>query len=117
MMPLRVDPMTWYALIGVALFGLGLHAVMAREHLLRRIVAMNVMGTGAFMTVVALGYRGRDVLADPVPHAIVLTGLVVAVSTTALAVTLACRLAEATGQPESPESDGPAGGGEARDAH
>ena len=37
---------------------------------------------------VATAYRGPEVAADPIPHALVLTGIVVAVSATALGLAL-----------------------------
>ena len=72
-----------YALTGVALFTLGLHAVIACRHLLRKILAVNVMGSGVFLVLVALAEPG-----DAVPQAMVLTGIVVAVSATAVALRL-----------------------------
>ncbi len=44
------------------------------------------------MMLIAVAYRGPGVPPDPVPHALVLTGIVVAVSATALALALARRL-------------------------
>jgi hypothetical protein len=55
-------------------------------------LAINVMGAGVFMMLIAVAYRGPDLAPDPVPHALVLTGIVVAVSATALALALARRL-------------------------
>ncbi len=46
-----------YALVGVGLFSLGLHALVVRAHLLRKILAINVMGSGVFMVLVALAAR------------------------------------------------------------
>lgn len=93
---------TWYALTGVALFGLGLHALVARRHLLRKVMALNVLGSGVFLVLVATA--GRDPAApDPVPHAMVLTGIVVAVSATALALALARRIRAADGCSYLPE--------------
>ncbi len=62
------------------------------EPLLRKLIALNVMGAGVFHVLVAVAFRGTDVAPDPVPHALVLTGIVVAVSATALALTLGQRL-------------------------
>ena len=59
-------------------------------------LAINVCGAGVFLVFVALAYRGPGLAPDPVPHALVLTGIVVAVSATALAVALGRRLAEST---------------------
>lgn len=86
-----------YALVGVGLFTLGLYALIVRAHLLRKILALNVMGSGVFMILVALAKRSGDV-PDPVPHAMVITGIVVAVSATALALTLMLKLYAASGR-------------------
>ena len=85
-----------YALIGVGLFTLGLYALIVHAHLLRKILALNIMGSGVFMTLVALAKRSGDV-PDPVPHAMVITGIVVAVSATALALTLMLKLSAVSG--------------------
>ena len=60
--------------------------------LLRKVLALNVMGSGVFLLLIAAAYRGPDAAPDPVPHALVLTGIVVAVSATALALALGRRL-------------------------
>jgi multicomponent Na+:H+ antiporter subunit C len=81
-----------YGVAGIALFGLGLWGVLAREGLLRKVIALNVMGGGVFLVLIATAYRGPAAPADPVPHALVLTGIVVAVSATALALALGRRI-------------------------
>jgi multicomponent Na+:H+ antiporter subunit C len=91
-----------YALVAVALFCLGLHGVVTRTHLLRKVLALNVMGGGVFLLLVAVAARGGGA-PDPVPHAMVLTGIVVAVSVTAFALALVRRIHAATGRPRLPE--------------
>jgi multicomponent Na+:H+ antiporter subunit C len=86
-----------YALIGVGLFTLGLYALIVHAHLLRKILAINIMGSGVFMILVALAKRSGDV-PDPVPHAMVITGIVVAVSATALGLTLMLKLSATSGR-------------------
>lgn len=86
-----------YIMAGIALFGMGLYALIAYPHLLRKILGMNVMGIGVFMVFVAVGYRGPDQTPDPVPHALVITGIVVAVCATGLALSLATQIADRTG--------------------
>lgn len=81
-----------YALAGVLLFALGLGGIVLLRHALRRILAFNVMGSGAFLVLVGLAQR--DGGADPVPQAMVLTGIVVSVAATALALALIRRLAD-----------------------
>lgn len=92
-----------FALAGVALFALGGAGVVLGMHLLRRILAFNVMGSGAFLVLVGLAQR--DGTPDPVPQAMVLTGIVVAVAATALALALARRLHALTGNVELPADD------------
>jgi multicomponent Na+:H+ antiporter subunit C len=82
---------TTFLLAGAALFALGLHGVFASGASLRRIIAVNVMGNGVFLVFIALAARVSGDRFDPVPHAMVLTGIVVAVCATALALTLVDR--------------------------
>ena len=92
-----------YALVGVGLFTLGLYALIIHTHLLRKILAINVMGSGVFLVLVALGGRTAGAAPDPVPHAMVITGIVVAVSATALALALMLRVKAETGRDRLPE--------------
>ncbi len=95
-----------YALAGIGLFILGLHGLIAYRHLLRKILALNIMGSGVFLLLVALANRAIDT-PDPVPHAMVITGIVVAVSATALAVALLLRFQALTGKTELPQDPPP----------
>lgn len=88
------------ALAGAALFAIGLAGLILQAHLLRKILAFNIMGSGAFLVLVGLAQRGG--MMDPVPQAMVLTGIVVAVAATALALALARRLLNLTGQMRLP---------------
>ena len=92
-----------YALVGIGLFALGLHALIVHAHLLRKILAINVMGSGTFMVLISLAQRSASGLPDPVPQAMVITGIVVAISATALALALMLRLSSHTGRAELPE--------------
>lgn len=83
-----------YALSGCLIMVFALRTVLLTDSLLQRIIALNVMGTGVFMILITIAYRGPDVTPDPIPHALVLTGIVVAVSATALALTLLRRLTD-----------------------
>ncbi|MBS8241070.1 Na+/H+ antiporter subunit C [Marinobacter lipolyticus] len=75
-----------YALAGAVLFGMGLYGLLRLPHLLRKLLAFNIMGSGVFLVMVGLPqHRGG---ADPIPQALVLTGIVVAIAATALAVVL-----------------------------
>lgn len=81
-----------YGLTGCLIVAPGLRATVLHDALLKRVVALNIMGAGVFLILIAVAYRGPGVAPDPVPHALVLTGIVVAVSATALALALARRL-------------------------
>lgn len=87
-----------FALAGVALFAMGAAGVLLLAELMRRILAFNIMGSGAFLVLVGLAQR-NDV-PDPVPQAMVLTGIVVAVAATALALALARRYQALGGRDE-----------------
>ena len=92
-----------YALTGAGLFVMGLYAVAVRAHLLRKIIALNVMGSGVFLVFGALADRMPGQIPDPVPQAMVITGIVVAVSATALALVLMLRVRAETGAAHLPE--------------
>jgi multicomponent Na+:H+ antiporter subunit C len=96
-----VSPGLLYALAGAALFAIGLAGLLALPQLLRKILAFNILGSGAFLVLVGLGQR--DGIADPVPQAMVLTGIVVAIAATALALALARQLLERSGRMQLPE--------------
>jgi multicomponent Na+:H+ antiporter subunit C len=87
-----------YALAAVLLFCIGIYGVIVRRHLVRKIMAVNVAGSGVFMLLVAMARRAPDLPPDPVPHAMVLTGIVVAFSATAFALALAARIHRVTGR-------------------
>ncbi|MCC5999499.1 MAG: NADH-quinone oxidoreductase subunit K, partial [Pararhodobacter sp.] len=53
------------ALTGAALAGLGAYGLLAQPHLLRRVVAFNLLGSGLFLFFGAAGARG----AGPDPRA------------------------------------------------
>lgn len=88
-----MNPHLLYGLTGLILFGGGLFSIIVRSHPLRKILAANIMSTGVFLVLVATAYRTDGVI-DPIPHAMILTGIVVSVSVTALALVLACRVQE-----------------------
>lgn len=75
-----------WLLTGMALFLIGVHGLLVHRGALRRIIAVNIMGSGVFLVLTALAARLPE--PDPILHALVVTGLVVAVSATALALRL-----------------------------
>lgn len=82
-----------YTLAGCLLFASGLGGLFFCPSLLRKILAVNLSGSGVFLVLIAFARRQPDAAPDPVPHALVLTGIVVAVSATAVALALHRRLA------------------------
>jgi len=85
------QPMLLFLLTAAGLIGLGLYGLLAYPQPLRKVLAANVMISGVFLVFIALGRRSPPVT-DPVPQAMVLTGIVIAVSTTALALVIIKRL-------------------------
>jgi len=96
-----MNALTLAGLSGAALIGMGLYGFITNAHLLRKIVAFNVIGGGVFLLFGAVAHRGAasGMSADPVPQALVITGIVVAFSATALAVALLLRYFKETGTP------------------
>jgi multicomponent Na+:H+ antiporter subunit C len=86
-----------FAVTGALLVALGTAAFVLQRHVLRRIVALNVLGSGTFLVLVGLAQRLAHRVPDPVPQAMVLTGIVVAVCATAFALVLFRRWHALTG--------------------
>lgn len=82
-----MNQVLFYLMLGMALWLLGLLGLAQSQQILRRIMAINIMGSGVFLVMVALAARTSP--PDPVLHALVVTGLVVAISATAFALRLA----------------------------
>ncbi|QQP92828.1 NADH-quinone oxidoreductase subunit K (plasmid) [Skermanella sp. TT6] len=92
-----------FAMTGAALIGLGFYGLTASKHLLRRVVAFNVIGSGIFLYFGAFASRGST--PDPVPQALIITGIVVALSATALAIGLVVAHARESGSAVLPEDE------------
>ena len=91
---------TLAGLTAAALVGLGLYGLLVSPHPLRKILAFNILGSGVFLLFGIIARKGAaaGLAADPVPQAMVITGIVVAFSATALAVALLLRLFQETGR-------------------
>jgi multicomponent Na+:H+ antiporter subunit C len=90
---------TIFGLCAAAAVGLGLYGLIANPQPLRKILAFNLLGSGVFLLFGVVARRGAAAGfgGDPVPQALVITGIVVAFSATALAVALLLRLFQASG--------------------
>ncbi|MCX7890766.1 MAG: NADH-quinone oxidoreductase subunit K [Burkholderiales bacterium] len=106
------DAATLFGLVAAALVGLGVYALIVDPQPLRKILAFNVIGAGVFVLFGAVAHRGAAAGwgGDPVPQALLITGLVVAFAATALAVAVLLRLHAETGSatlaPEPPPAAG-----------
>jgi len=94
-----MDPVTLFGLCAAGLVGLGLYALIVNPQPLRKIVAFNVVGSGVFLLFGVIARRGAASGwgGDPVPQALLITGLVVAFCATALALAVLLRLFEESG--------------------
>ena len=91
---------TLYGLCAAALVGLGVYGVIVDPHPLRKLLAFDVIGGGVFLIFGIVARRGAAAgfSSDPVPQALVITGIVVAFAATALGVALLLRLFQETGR-------------------
>jgi multicomponent Na+:H+ antiporter subunit C len=94
-----VSAATLAGLVGAALVGFGLYGLIVNPQPLRKILAFNLIGSGVFLIFGIVARRGAAAgfPFDPVPQAMVITGIVVAFAASALGVALILRLHEETG--------------------
>jgi multicomponent Na+:H+ antiporter subunit C len=94
-----MNVITVYGVCATALVGLGLYGLIVNPQPLRKILSLNLLGTGVFLLFGVIARRGAaaGLGGDPVPQAMVITAIVVAFSATALAVALLLRLFEESG--------------------
>lgn len=109
---------TVFGVCAAVAVGLGLYGLITNPRPLRKIIAFNLLGSGVFLLFGVVGRRGAaaGIGNDPVPQALVITGVVVAFSATALAIALLLRLFQKAGSttlsdgaPPSATSDPPGG--------
>lgn len=81
-----------YLLLGTAATVAGLVRLLLVADLVARLVAMNIVGTGSLLILLALGARGEQI--DPVLSALVITGLVITVAFTGFGAVLIRRIEE-----------------------
>ncbi|MBO4367984.1 MAG: cation:proton antiporter subunit C [Clostridia bacterium] len=89
----------------VILFGIGLGNLLLQRNLIKKIVGFGMMDSGIYLFLASIGYiKGADApiikggvtkvsaYINPIPGGLVLTGIVVSVSVTALMLALTVRL-------------------------
>ena len=94
-----------YEVASVILFGIGFTTLLLDRNLIKKIIGMNIMDTSVYLFLASMGYiggRSAPILKDgaasaesyvnPIPAGLVLTGIVVSVSVTALMLSLTVRL-------------------------
>lgn len=94
-----------YEVTGVILFCIGFVTLLLHPNLIKKIIGLNLMDSAVFLMLAAIGYvegRAAPIIVDgvtdaelyinPVPGGLVLTGIVVAVSTTAFFLALTQQL-------------------------
>jgi multicomponent Na+:H+ antiporter subunit C len=88
----------------------GFFTVIARGHLVKKIVGLNIFQVSVFMLYISIGNvtggtapiiaEGFTRYSNPLPHVLILTAIVVGVATTALGLALVVRIREAYGSVE-----------------
>ncbi|MEG1847444.1 MAG: cation:proton antiporter subunit C [Lachnospiraceae bacterium] len=91
--------------VAMILFGIGFSNLLLQKNLIKKIIGMNIMDTAIYLFLAEKGYiAGRvapivvdgvqsvEAYINPIPSGLVLTGIVVAVSVTALMLSLTIRL-------------------------
>jgi len=93
-------------LLSILLFAIGLYGVLVKRNLIKIIIGLSIMEYATFLFFALVGYKKEGVapiiskgfeevvFVDPLPQALVLTGIVIGLSTTALLVSIAVRIYE-----------------------
>lgn len=97
-----------------ALLLIGLYTVISHGNLVKKLIGLNLFQVAVFMFYISLGTvtggtapiveEGFKTYANPLPHVLILTAIVVGVSTTALGLALAVRIFDAYGTLEEDEA-------------
>ena len=105
----KLDKMTlftnYYETAAVILFGIGLTTLLLHKNMNKKIMGFNIMDTAIYLFLTSKGYIvGRlapivvnddlrvETYVNPIPSGLVLTGIVVSVSVTALMLAITVRL-------------------------
>ena len=93
----------YYEMAAVILFGIGLTTLLLHKNMIKKIMGFNIMDTAIYLFLTSKGYIvGRlapivvdlrvETYVNPIPSGLVLTGIVVSVSVTALMLAITVRL-------------------------
>jgi multicomponent Na+:H+ antiporter subunit C len=88
--------------VSVVLLLIGLYAMIARRNLIKKIMGLNILSTSVFLFLISVAYKeggappihvpGEEIYVNPLPHALVLTGIVVALALTCFALVLTMKM-------------------------
>jgi multicomponent Na+:H+ antiporter subunit C len=89
--------------IYVILMMIGFYAVIAKKNLVKKVIGLNIFSTAIFLFYISIGdviggtepiyIHGEHVVyVNPIPHVLILTGIVVSVSITAVALALIIKI-------------------------
>ncbi len=91
--------------VAMILFGIGFANLLFQKNLIKKIIGFNIMDTAIYLFLAEKGYisgrmapivvngiQSADVYINPIPSGLVLTGIVVSVSVSALMLSLTIRL-------------------------
>ena len=91
----------------------GFYILISGNHLIKKIIGLNVFQTSVFMLYISMGkvsggtapiaIEGVSNYSNPLPHVLILTAIVVGIATTSLALALVIRIKEAYGTVEEDE--------------
>jgi len=97
----------------IVLLMIGFYTVITRGNLVKKIVGLNVFQVSVFMFYISMGKvhggtapiaaEGFSVYANPLPHVLILTAIVVGIATSALGLALVIRIYKAYGSIEEDE--------------
>ena len=75
------------------LFGIGFTTLLLHKNMIKKIIGFSMMDSAIYLFLAVKGYiAGRKAYINPIPAGLVLTGIVVSVSVTALMLALTVRL-------------------------
>lgn len=109
-------------LTAMLLFLIGFHTLLTHSNLIKKVIGLNIMETGIFLFFISVGYirggsapmvrEGAHSYINPLPSALILTGIVVSISLTAFALGLIVKLYKYYGTVDADEIMRLRGGGE-----
>jgi len=103
-----------FYLVAIVLFIIGFYTMLANSNLIKKILGLNIMESAIFLFFVSIGYvaggkapivspGAEGAYVNPIPAALILNGIVVAVSVTAYSLSLIIKIYEYYGTVDAEE--------------